>query len=157
MNPLKNNYFCLFIGSSVCTLNMSMKLLFKSSKSFFMLQVFWVQTLGSELCLGIGRDVRLEIILHFIEWLVCNNAKDFSKLVIVMASSKKSLTIAKTSSLPHFLFWRLSISIQVIIWRSISLSSILTCEFVVSSTTLGVVFGDVSVFCNVSTNCVAFN
>ena len=65
-----------------------------------------------------------------------------------MACSKESLTSAKTSSLPHFLFWRLSVSIEAI-RSSISLPSILTYEFVVSSTTLGCVFGDISIFRNV--------
>ena len=46
---VKNNYFCCFIKSSFCTFNVSMKLLLKSSKSFFMLLVFWVLTLGFEL------------------------------------------------------------------------------------------------------------
>ena len=49
-----------------------------------------------------------------------NNAKGFSKLSIVMASSKESLTSAKTSSLTHFLFWRLSVYIEAIIRSSIS-------------------------------------
>ena len=91
-----------------------------------MLLVFRVQTLGIELCLGMDRHVRLEIILNFTELLVCNNAKDFSKLSTVMASSKETLTSAKTSSLPHFLLWRLSISVEAIIRSSIFLSSILT-------------------------------
>ena len=155
---VKNNYFCWFIKSSVCTSNVSMKLLLKSSKSFFMLLVFWVQTLGIKLCLGMDRHMRLETILHFIELLACNNAKDFSKLYIAMASYKESLTCAKTSYLQHFLFWCLSVSIEAIMRSSAaSLSSILTWDFVVSFTTLECVFGGVSLFYNVNINCVVFS
>ena len=50
--------------------------------------------------------------IKFMELLAYNNAKDCSKLSIVMASSKESSSRAETSSLPHFLFWRLSISIE---------------------------------------------
>ena len=64
-----------------------MKLLLKSSKLFFMVLVFWVQTLGIDLCLGMDRHERLEIILNFIELLACHNAKDFSKLSVVTACS----------------------------------------------------------------------
>ena len=109
---VKKNSFCWFIKSSVCTFNVSTIIVLKSSKSFFMLLVFWVQILGIELCLGMDGHVWLEIILHFIELLTCNSAKDFSKLSIVKASSKELLTSAKTSYLPHFLFWRLSVSIE---------------------------------------------
>ena len=49
-----------------------------------MLLVFRVQTLGIELCLGMARHMRLEIVLHFTELLACNNAKDFSKLSIFL-------------------------------------------------------------------------
>ena len=72
---------------------------------------------------------RFEIILHFVELLACNNAKDFSKLSIVMAPSKESLPCTKASSLPHFLFWRLSVSIEAITRSSITLLSILTCVY----------------------------
>ena len=69
-----------------------------------------------------------------------------SKLSIVMASSKETLTSTKTSSLPHFLFWRLKCFYWEAIIRSyIFLLSILTFEFIVSSTTLGCVFGNVSI------------
>ena len=48
-----------------------------------MLLVFRVQTLEIELCLGMDRHVRLEIILHFIELLACNNAKDFQSFPLL--------------------------------------------------------------------------
>ena len=74
-----------------------------------------------------------------------------------MAFSKESLTYVKTSSLPYFLLWRLNVSVEVITRSSISLSSILTCEFAVSFKTWGCVFGDKFIFCNVSINCAVFN
>ena len=70
-----------------------------------------------ELFLGMDRHVRLEIVLHFLELLACNNAKDFWKLSIIMASSKESLTSAKSSSLSHFFF--LSVFIEAIVKSSI--------------------------------------
>ena len=110
------------------------------------------------LYLEMDKHIWLEIIIHFIEWLACINSKDFSKLFIVMASPKESLTSAKTLSLPDFLFCGLSVYIsEAIIRSSISLSSILTCKFIVSFTILRCVFGDVSIFRNVSINCVIFN
>ena len=102
--------FCLYV-----TFNISMKLLLKFSKSFLTLLVFWGLTLGNELCLELDRQARLEITLHFIEWLACNNSEDFSILSIVMASSKASLTSSKTSSLRYFLFCRLIVFIETII------------------------------------------
>ena len=110
------------------------------------------------LYLEMDKHIWLEIIIHFIERLACINSKDFSKLFIVMASPKESLTSAKTFSLPDFLFWCLSVYIsEAIIRSSISLSSILTCKFIVSFTILRCLFGDVSIFRNVSINCVIFN
>ena len=79
-NSVRKNSFCWFIRSYLCAFNVSMKLLSKSLKLFSMLLVFWLQTLGIELFLGMDRHVRLEIILHCKELLACNNAKDFSKL-----------------------------------------------------------------------------
>ena len=110
------------------------------------------------LYLEMDKHIWLEIIIHFIERLACINSKDFSKLFIIMASPKESLTSAKTFSLPDFLFWCLSVYIsEAIIRSSISLSSILTCKFIVSFTILRCLFGDVSIFRNVSINCVIFN
>ena len=71
---VKNYSFYWFIKSSLCTFNVSVKLLLKSSKSLIMLLVFWALTLGIELYLGMERHVQLEIILHFMEWLVFNNS-----------------------------------------------------------------------------------
>ena len=48
-----------------------------------MLLVFRVQTLEIELCLGMDRHVRLEVIIHFIELLAFNNAKIFQSFPLL--------------------------------------------------------------------------
>ena len=112
--------------------NFSMKLLLKSSNPLFMPFVFWCPNIRNRTMFRIGCNVQLEIILYFIEWLACSNSNVFWKLSIVMASSKESFTSAKSSSLPHFLFFRLSVSIEATIRSWISLPSMLTWGFAFS-------------------------
>ena len=89
------------------------------------------------------RRVRLEIILNFIKWLAC--------YLLVTVFSKASLTISKTPYLPHFLFWRLSVFIEaknsyISYHNSFYFLAVYAVVFVVSSTKLGCVFGDLYFF-----------
>ena len=73
------------------------------------------------LCFIIERHVLFGMRLHFTEPLSIKESRVLSKMSLVMLSSIVSFTNLNTSSLPHLLFWRSSVSIDAIITTSISL------------------------------------